>query len=82
MKCEYCGNTGGIRDDRGNCVSCGGVLPVISESVTIIPSKVLKYNGAEWEPFVRRIAESTRKIGVAFVEISKTGDVFIKGDFL
>ena len=24
MKCNYCGNNSGIKDDLGGCVSCGG----------------------------------------------------------
>jgi len=24
MKCAFCGNTSGKKDDRGGCVSCGG----------------------------------------------------------
>ena len=27
-KCEYCGNTSSLTDRRGNCISCGGELPI------------------------------------------------------
>jgi len=27
MTCLHCGNTSGLRDSKGNCISCGAPLP-------------------------------------------------------
>ena len=38
MKCDYCGNTSGLLDERGNCVSCGAVMPIQNRNERHIPS--------------------------------------------
>ena len=37
QKCTYCGNTSGILDDKGGCISCGAFLPLDNDEDLVAP---------------------------------------------
>ena len=43
MKCDYCGNTSGLLDARGNCITCGAPMSIQNRNERPIPSPFAEY---------------------------------------
>jgi len=74
VKCEWCGNTSGLTDQRGNCISCGASFREKEQNYFpphaggVPQSRIARWDGTAWNVLLGDLVVNELIVGNSFLE--------------